>query len=234
MAKNNKMVVLGVCAHPDDLDFGAGGTFAKWAKEGAKCYYLICTDGGKGSLDPNVTRKQLIEMRRSEQKEAGKILGLADVFFLTYNDTELVADRSLKRDIVRYIRKLKPDIVVTTDPAFLYSRRGFVNHSDHRAAGLATMDAIYPLAKNAFSFEEEGLEPHKVKSLYFINFESGEEFIDITGTIDKKLLAITKHKSQAVSRNGEGARRLAEMLGKRAGFKYAESFVKLDFEAPRF
>lgn len=156
------LVVLGVCAHPDDLDAGAGGTFAKWAKEGADCYYLICTDGGRGSADPKLSRKKLIELRKDEQRAAGRILGLKEVYFLDYNDTELVPDRKLKKDIVWYIRKLKPDIVVTTDPTFVYSQNGFINHSDHRAAGLATIDAIYPLAKNAFTFEEfekEGLNP---------------------------------------------------------------------------
>src|SRR5271169_788969 len=111
--KNKDLVVLGVAAHPDDLDAGAGGTFAKWAKSGAKCYYLILTDGGRGSMDPKVSQEKLVEMRKEEQRAAGRVIGLTDVFFLNYTDTELTPDRNLKRDIVYYIRKLKADIVVT-------------------------------------------------------------------------------------------------------------------------
>src|SRR5271166_4583963 len=131
------MNVLGVAAHPDDLDFGASGTFAKWAAQGASCYYLICTNGCKGSDDPKMTEQKLIKIRKAEQIAAGKVIGLKGVFFLGHNDTELVADIKLKKEIVRYIRKLKPDIVVTTDPTMIYSKRGYINHTDHRAAGLA-------------------------------------------------------------------------------------------------
>ncbi len=234
---NNNLVVLGVCAHPDDLDVGAGGTFAKWAKGGAKCYYLICTDGGRGSVDSKISKKKLIEIRKQEQKAAGKVLGLENVYFLDYNDTELVPDRKLKRDIVWYIRKLKPDIVVTTDPTFVYSKNGFINHVDHRAAGIATIDAIYPLAKNAFTFEEfekEGLKPHKVKTLYLINFSDGNEIVDISSTIDLKVKAIAQHKTQALSRNAEMFKRIGSMIGKKAGYKYAESFVKISFDPVTF
>ena len=228
----NDLVVLGVFAHPDDLDVGAGGTFAKWAKSGAKCYYLVCTNGSRGSQDPKISGKRLVETRRKEQKAASRILGLKDIHFLNYNDTELVPDRRLKKDIVYYIRKIKPDIVVTTDPTFIYSKGGFINHSDHRAAGLATIDAIYPLAKNAFTFnefEKEGLRPHRVKSLYLINFENGNEFVDISSTMEQKIRAIKQHKTQAVSSNTERFRAMNSMMGKKAGYKYAESFVKIDF-----
>ena len=95
------MIALGVAAHPDDLDFGASGTFAKWAKEGAECYYLICTNGCKGSDDPKMTEAKLIKIRREEQIRAGKVIGLRGVFFLNHNDTELVADLKLKKEIVR-------------------------------------------------------------------------------------------------------------------------------------
>ena len=228
----SKLIVLGVAAHPDDLDAMAGGTFAKWAKSGAKCYYLICTDGGKGSLDPTLSGKRLTNERKAEQKRAGDILGLEEVYFLDYNDGELTVDKNLKRDIVYYIRKLKPDIVVTTDPTFIYSKMGFINHSDHRAAGLATIDAIYPLAKNKNFFEEfekEGIGPHKVKALYIINFADGDEIVDISSTIDLKMKAMRQHKTQSLSQNAGFLKRLGEMVGKKAGYKYAESFVKVEF-----
>lgn len=231
--KSNDLVVLGVCAHPDDLDAGAGGTFAKWAKDGAKCYYLICTDGGRGSANPKISTKKLMSIRKKEQIASGKILGLSGVYFLDYKDTELVADMRLKKDIVKYIRRLKPDIVVTTDPTFVYSEMGFINHADHRAAGLATIDAVYPLAKNAFAFpdfEKVGLKPHKVKAVYLINFVDGNEFVDISGTIDLKVRAIAEHKTQGLSRNAEMFREFGKLVGKDANYKYAEKFIKIDLQ----
>ncbi len=226
------MIALGVAAHPDDLDFGASGTFAKWAREGASCYYLICTNGCKGSDDPGMTEQKLIRIRREEQRAAGKVLGLKDVFFLDHNDTELVADLALKKEIVRYIRKLKPDVVVTTDPTFVYSsKRGFVNHTDHRAAGLAAMDAVYPMARDRLTFKElekEGLKPHKVKTLYFINFEGGEETVDISKVIDTKIKALLCHKSQISPESIKWVTQRAKLSGKDRKYLYAERFSKVD------
>jgi LmbE family N-acetylglucosaminyl deacetylase len=186
-----------------------------------------------GSIDQNITQQELIAKRKKEQKAAGKIIGLRDVYFLDYKDTELEVNKKLKGDIVKYIRKLKPDVVVTTDPSFIYSKYGFINHSDHRAAGLATIDAIYPLAKNRFAFEEfkkEGLAPHKVKSLYLIHFgEAGNEIVDITKTMDLKVKALQEHKTQGLSNNADMLKRMNGMVGKEKGYKYAESFVKIDF-----
>jgi LmbE family N-acetylglucosaminyl deacetylase len=230
------MIALGVAAHPDDLDFSSSGTFAKWAKEGAECYYLICTNGCKGSDDPKMTEKKLVETRRKEQTSAGKVLGLKDVFFLDHNDTELVADLALKKEIVRHIRKLKPDVVVTLDPTFLYSterRGGFVNHTDHRAAGLAAMDAVYPMARDRLTFkelEEEGLEPHKVKQLYFVSFGNGKEVIDISGSIDTKIEALRCHKSQISESSLEWVKEWAKEAAKGSDYTYAERFVRLNLE----
>jgi LmbE family N-acetylglucosaminyl deacetylase len=227
-------VVLGVCAHPDDLDATAGGSFARWAKEGAKCYYLICTNGNRGSVDPGIRGDELVEKREKEQKAAANILGVEEVYFLHYNDTELEPNRKLKLDIVKYIRKLKPDIVVTTDPTFIYSRNGFINHSDHRAAGLATIDAVYPLAKNAFPFDEfeEDLKPHRVRCIYLSNFAEGNEIVDISDTMELKIKALAEHKTQALSRNPEIFRKIGSIIGNKAGCKYAEQFVKIDFDRP--
>lgn len=225
---------MGVAAHPDDLDFGASGTFAKWASEGADCYYLICTNGCKGSDDPKMTEEKLIKIRREEQRRAGKVLGLKDVFFLDHNDTELVADIGLKKEIVRYIRKLKPDIVVTMDPTFVYSKtRGYVNHTDHRAAGQATLDAVYPLARDRLTFKElekEGLEPHKTKMLYLINFEAGGEVVDISKFVETKKKALLCHKSQISPEGVKWMTERAKQSGKDSGYAFAERFVKLQFD----
>ncbi|MEM3839260.1 MAG: PIG-L deacetylase family protein [Candidatus Micrarchaeaceae archaeon] len=227
------MIVLGVAAHPDDLDFGAAGSFAKWAREGASCYYLICTDGSKGSNDPKMTEGRLIKIRRGEQLSAGKVLGLKGVFFLNHKDTQLAADLELKKEVVRYIRKLRPDIVVAMDPTLVYSKRGFVNHTDHRAAGQAAIDAVYPMARDRLTFnelEKEGLSPHKVKTLYLINFDNHNEVIDITKTINAKIEALSCHKSQISEESLKRARKMASIIGKEKGYKYAEAFVKLEFD----
>ena len=226
------MIALGVAAHPDDLDFGASGTFAKWAKEGAECYYLICTNGCKGSDDPKMTEKKLIKIRREEQIRAGKVIGLKGVFFLDHNDTELVADLKLKKEIVRHIRRLKPDVVVTLDPTMVYSKiRGYVNHTDHRAAGQAAMDAVFPLARDRLTFKElekEGLKPHKVKSLYLINFDDHNEVVDITGTINQKIRALECHASQISKESLGWVRKRSQLAAKGKRYKYAEAFVRLN------
>ncbi len=225
------MRVLGVAAHPDDLEFGASGSFARWAREGAECYYLICTNGCKGTDDPKMTESKLIKIRRDEQIKAGKVLGLKGVFFLDHNDTELVPDLRLKKEIVRYIRKLKPDLVVTMDPTLVYSSRGFINHTDHRAAGQATIDAVFPLARDRLTFselEKEGLKPHNVNKLYLVNFDNHNEVVDISKTIETKLKALECHKSQ-ISKSSLGwVRKMGQMTGKEKGYRYAEAFVKLD------
>ncbi len=225
------IIALGVAAHPDDLDFGASGTFAKWAKEGAECYYLICTNGCKGSDDPKMTEKKLSQIRMREQREAGKVLGLKGVFFLNHNDTELVADLGLKKEIVRFIRRLKPDIVVTLDPTFVYSKRGYINHTDHRAAGQAALDAVYPLSRDRLTFKElekEGLRPHKVSTIYLTSFENADEVVDITGTMGLKEKALLCHKSQISEDSLGWIRKRARAIGKGRGYRYAEAFVKLE------
>lgn len=225
-----RITVLGVCAHPDDLEFSAAGTFAKFSKSGAYCYYLICTDGSKGSNDPKATEKRLVEIRRNEQIAAGKIIGLKDVFFLKNRDAELVADLKLKKDIVRYIRKLKPDIVITTDPTFLYSS-GFINHTDHRAAGLAAIDAVYPLARDRLTFNEldkEGLKPHRVKHIYLINFSNSNYAVDISDTMNLKLKALSCHRSQISKGSLEFVKKRNADAGKQKGCRYAETFFKID------
>jgi len=224
-------IILGVAAHPDDLDFIASGTVAKWIKQGAIGYYLICTNGCKGSDDPKMTEAKLIKIRRREQIQAGKIIGLKDVFFLNHNDTELVADLKLKKEIVYYIRKLRPEIVITTDPTFVYSPYGFINHTDHRAAGQAAIDAVFPLSRDRLTFpehEKQGLKPHKVKTLYLPNFDNSREIVDISDSIDIKLQALAAHKSQIDGATLKWVRERSKQIGKKLGYDFAESFFKLN------
>jgi LmbE family N-acetylglucosaminyl deacetylase len=189
---------LVVAAHPDDSEFGVGGTAALWSRNGWEFYYLICTDGSKGSEDPQMTRDKLIPLRREEQRAAARVLGVRDVFFLDYVDGELDYTRALMKDVVRYIRKLKPYAVFTHDTAQI-SRNLFVNHPDHRHAGEVTIDAVYPMARNRPTFPElldEGLEPYSVKELYLWAASETNFDVDITETFETKFEALRQHVSQ--------------------------------------
>src|SRR3990167_4271172 len=191
-------IVLGVCAHPDDLEFGCGGSIAKWVSEGATAYFLVLTDGSKGSEDPNITPVEL------------------------------------RKKIVRVIRQIKPDVVITMDPSFLYdAKMGFINHPDHRACGQATLDAIFPFARNAKTFPElleEGLFSHNVKEVLLVNFQNMNYFVDITDEMETKLEAILAHKSQVDNPEEiQGfMRKAGKMLGKKINVEYAEGFVKIN------
>jgi LmbE family N-acetylglucosaminyl deacetylase len=229
-------IVLAIAAHPDDVDFGFAGSIAKWAEAGANVYYLIITDGSKGSDDPAISPEKLIKMREKEQRAAAKVLGALDVFFLGYPDSELVLTMELKRDITRYIRRIKPDTVLTMDPSMIYSTSrgtGFINHSDHRIAAQAALDSVFPLARDRLTFPDqlaEGLKPHKVSTVLMINFEKHNFGVDISQSFDKKLEALASHTSQMP--DFESARQRvtgwAVALGKEYGYNYAEAFVRLD------
>lgn len=236
-ASNNSVipkVVLGVAAHPDDLDFGAAGTVAKWASLGAEAYYLILTDGSKGSANRHLSSSDLIKMRRKEQANAAKVLGVKKVFFCDYEDGHLRCDMSVKRDIARIIRKVKPDVVITMDPTMVYSlKQNFINHPDHRAAGQATLDAVFPLARDHLTFPEllaEGLEPHNTPTLLLINFDQSNFFVDITDSLEKKMKALAAHTSQMddVIQVQSYMKNTAKELGKQVDCEYAEGFLRLE------
>ena len=227
-------IVLGVAAHADDLDFGCAASLAKWAQDGADVHLLIVTNGDKGSADANMTSEELAKVRRLEQENAGKIIGAKSISYLNYEDGELELTLPLKKDIVRHIRKIKPDTVVTSDPTFIYSvEQGFLNHPDHRAAAQATLDAIYPLARDRLSFPElleEGYEPHKVKSILLTSFTDGNYFVDVTKTIELKKEALRSHFSQTPEFESiwDRIKKYAEKSGAKRGVQYAESFIRID------
>lgn len=224
--------ILAIGAHPDDIDFSSSGTIAQMVNDGATAYLLILTNGNKGSADPKITREDLFKLRVDEQKKAAKIIGFKDVFFLDHEDTELEANAQLKEEIVQYIRKLRPDIIFGWDPSRFYSKeRGFVMHTDHRAAGIATLDAIFPMSRDRLTFqhhEDLGLKSHKVKTIYLINFDDASDYFDISRTFDTKIKAIRAHKSQINATTLKMITNWTKKRGKEAGCKYAESFVKIE------
>jgi len=228
-------VVLMVGAHADDIDFGASGSVAKWAKDGAEVHYLVITDGSKGSSDPSITVEQLIAMREQEQRDAAATLGAKEVHFLHYEDAMLEITMGLKKDIVRIIRQVRPDTVVVMDPTFVYSSdMGFINHPDHRAAGQATLDAVFPLARDRLTFpdllEKEQLEPHNVAHMLLINLRDQNYFVDITDVFETKIAGLLKHTSQIPDPAGVRAmlQTWASVAGARTGHKYAEGFMRID------
>ncbi len=231
----NPTIVLGIAAHPDDLDYGASGTLAKYVKQGAEVHYLIVTDGSKGS-EKDISSAELIKIRIDEQRDAVAIVGGKNVRFLNYADGELEVTMNLKKDIVREIRRIKPDVVITMDPTVLYyAPTGFINHPDHRAVGQATVDAVFPLARDHLSIPslfKEGFESHKTKTLLLINMDPNicNYYEDITDTFAVKIRAITAHSSQVEDVQGttKKMQMLAAERGKIAACELAESFVRLN------
>ena len=195
---------LVIAAHPDDPDFGAGGTAALWSREGWEFYYLVCTDGSKGTSDPNMTSERLVPMRQEEQRNAAAAYGVKDCFFLKHIDGELTVNRMLLGEIVWHIRKIKPHAVFTHTIDVIH-RDTFINHSDHRATGQTTIDAVYPTARDRLNFPEhlaEGLETHNVKELYLWGANDANFSVDITDIIDLKIKGLLEHHSQFGDREG--------------------------------
>jgi LmbE family N-acetylglucosaminyl deacetylase len=192
--------VLGIFAHPDDPEFFCGGTFARWAAEGAHITYVIATSGDKGSAEPTMTSPRLIDIRESEQRAAAKVLGVKEVLFLRYADGELYPTLELRRDLSRLIRLKQPDIVVTLDPTvFWYGTTG-INHPDHRAIGAATLEAVYPTARDRLNFPElerdEGLPTHKTRQVYIAGTQTPTTKVDVTAYLETKIAALREHHSQ--------------------------------------
>jgi LmbE family N-acetylglucosaminyl deacetylase len=207
---------------------------AAFAKQGADVYYLVLTDGGKGSADPSANPTAIRDIRRDEQRHAAKALGAKDVFFGDYPDGALENSYEVKRDIAKAIRQLKPDVVITFDPTVSYvARDGQINHPDHRAAGQATLDAVYPLARDHLSFPEllaDGYEPHNTATVLLMNIGQPPTFaVDITDTIDAKFEALSMHASQSTLQKMKGdLRERAAEVGEPYGYTYAEPFVRID------
>lgn len=188
-----------IMAHPDDPEFFCGGTVALWAAAGAEITYLILTNGNKGSDDPAMTPQHLTEIRQKEQRAAGEVLGIKNIIFFDEPDGELVATLELRKRVVSEIRRYKPDIIIGPDPTRYYFASTYINHADHRAAGMVTIDAVFPAAGNRMyhpELLEQGLEPHTVKKVYLAGAETPDHWVDITPVFDTKVKAVLCHVSQ--------------------------------------
>ena len=196
---NGRARVLVVLAHPDDPEYFCGATVARWAAEGLDVTFCLVTSGDKGADGQGVDPRELARRREGEQRAAAEVLGVRRVLFLRRADGTLEPDLDLRRDIVRVIRQFSPDILVTCDPTTIFPRRIRINHADHRAVGMATIDAVYPAAGSALFFPEllaEGLQPHKVRQVYLAGSQNPDTAVDVTDFVERKLEALRCHRSQ--------------------------------------
>ena len=218
--------ILIVLAHPDDPEFFCGASVARWTKAGHHVEYCLLTCGDKGTKDRSIATRELCSLRQEEQRAAAAVLGVNNIHFLNYEDGYLVPSLDLRRDITRVIRKSRPDILVTCDPRTLFAGNNRLNHPDHRAAGQATLDAVFPAARDHLNFIElwrdESLEPHIVREVWVCGTLEPNFTLDVTGTWETKIRALFEHKSQIGDPN-----LLAERMRKR---RAADSTI----ESPRY
>lgn len=201
---DTKQHILVILAHPDDPEFFCGGTIARWVQAGHKVSYCLLTCGEKGTQDRTISTDTLCSIRQREQQAAAAVLGVQDIRFLDHPDGYLVPDLELRKEITRVIRQAQPDVLVTCDPTNLYVRETYLNHPDHRAAGQATLDAVFPAARDHLNFVElwrdEQLEPHIVREVWISLPQDPNVIVDISGNFDLKLEALSKHISQIGTR----------------------------------
>jgi LmbE family N-acetylglucosaminyl deacetylase len=229
--------ILVITAHPDDVDFGAAGTIARWTDAGIEVSYCVVTNGDAGGSDQSVSRADMVTIRQAEQTAAAKQVGVHDLHFLGYPDGLVEATIGLRRDLARVIRLLRPDRVLCPSPERNYLRMG-TSHPDHRAVGASALDAVYPDSRNPFAFPEllaaEKLEPWTVREVWISGSPAPTHYVDITDTFGRKIAALRSHASQISDPVGL-EERLRGWLGSAAAAgglpagSLAESFQVLEY-----
>lgn len=223
---------LVVFAHPDDAEFGAAATIAALTARGARVDYVVTTDGSKGTDDPNTTPEQLAATRIAEQRAAADVLGVTEIVHLGYPDGYLTPSLDLRRDIVRQIRRLRPDLVIAQNPHRRLDAAPGMSHPDHLATGEATLSAVYPAARDRLNFPEllaEGFEPWKVRQVLVTGGQPANLWIDVAATFEIGLRALRAHASQlddveAVERR---MRERGREAGRSIGLDCAQAFVSI-------
>ena len=216
-----------IVAHPDDADFGPAGTAATWIAAGSAGWLVCCTSGDAGSEDADLDPLALAATREAEQRAAADVIGYEGVSFLHQPDGALANDLVLRELLVREIRAFRPDAVITNDPEVVFRKGRGVNHADHRAAGMAAVDAVFPAARNPMAFPglvREGLLPHRVRRLYLSGSNQPTVRVDIGDRLERKLLALSRHISQIDVQSLENVRRRAAEEGAALGAAAAEAF----------
>jgi len=222
--------IMVVVAHPDDAEFACAGSVAAWTREGREVVYVLVTSGDKGTEDPRIIPSEFAKLREQEQRNVCDILGVGEIGFLRNEDGVVQNTLDLRKQIVRAIRMHKPSAVIAQNPTARWMGN-YINHPDHRATGDATMDAVFPSARDVHMFPElllkEGLGPHIVDHLYLGDrTESAEVVFDITETMDTKVSALKAHVSQVSDPDSVGGflRENAKVNGERVGMGFGESF----------
>ena len=218
-------------AHPDDCDFGAGGTIAQWTAKGIEVSYCIITNGDQGGEESGIPLEEMAQVRQKEQRDAGAALGVTDITYLNYRDGWLMPSIELRKEIVKAIRIAKPDRLLVQSPERNWERI-FASHPDHLAAGETAIQAVYPDARNPYAFtdlKEAGFEPWRVREVWMTGSPTPNHFVDITETFYKKMAALHSHVSQTAHNKElenmvrEWGQRNAEAQGLPAG-KIVEIF----------
>lgn len=221
-----------IYAHPDDIEFSAGGTAAKWASQGCEVTYVLITNGNIGSHDRSLTAADLTKIRRAEQRAAAAVAGVKNCIFMGYHDGLLEPTLALRKKLVKLIRQYRPNVIVCGDPRSQFPSDSYINHPDHRAAAKAVVEAAFPASEMHLLYpelEEEGIMPHKPNYVYISGAKDANVFVDIGDVIDVKVKALRQHKP---SQFGEWdpepmIKEWAREAGKRVGYKYAERFRRL-------
>ncbi len=225
---------LFIFAHPDDIEFGCAGTAARWAKEGAAVSYLLLTSGDVGIADTSLSRAEAAAIREAEQSAAAEIAGVKEVVYFREPDGMLENTMILRKRIVREIRRIRPEVVVCGDPTVVIAADTYLNHPDHRAAGFAAIDAVFPAAGQPHIFQdlaEEGLTAHKVRKVYIQAWGDGATFVNISDVIDIKIAALRAHVSQMKEWDPEPMiRQWAAEGAKGKEMDYAESYKVVTLE----
>lgn len=221
--------ILTIIAHPDDAEFGAAGSIAAWTAEGKTVVYVVCTGGGKGTSDRNVSPADLERIRQQEQRAAASVLGVSEVVFLGMEDQGLEETWEFRETLVRLIRRYRPEKVISSDPY-----RRYLWHRDHRIVGQVVMDALFPYARDHLAYPdllEEGLEPHKVKEALFFGTDEVNHWIDISDTFEIKLEALICHATQIrelrVDNLESWLRARCRRLAEGSDFTLAEAFHRV-------
>ncbi|MBM2809464.1 MAG: LmbE family protein [Chloroflexi bacterium] len=223
----DRKVILGVQAHPDDIDFSSGGTIAAFVKQGHEVHYLSVTSGNKGTHDRSITPEKLTEIREAEEREASRRLGVTACYFLRWNDGELEPNLTLRAQICRVIRQVRPHTLLTFDPW-----RPYQLHPDHRAVGIATLDAAIAARDHLFFPEQlrDGIDIARVHEIYLFGAAEPDTWVDISDTIAMKIQAASAHVSQIgddLTGREERTRARSRAIGEPRGLAYAEAFKVL-------
>jgi LmbE family N-acetylglucosaminyl deacetylase len=195
---------LVITAHPDDVDYGAAGTIATWTRAGIEVRYVVATSGDAGGFDDDFPRAEMAALREREQRDAAAAVGVTEVTFLHYPDGQVYPTLELRRDLSREIRRFKPQRVLTQSPEINWERI-YASHPDHRAVGEAALNAVYPDARNPYTFpelREAGFEAWTVPELWMMAGTQPNHYVDVTDTLDAKIAALRAHKSQTAHNDG--------------------------------